>query len=120
MGFLEAHILGANSLKIKIINVRITICIVRIKFTGNDENAAKSKAKETAIIEAATLITVLPTNIVTSNLLGCSKSCSRYLSIRGLLSIITFNRFLSSENKETSEPEKNAEQKININNNINL
>jgi len=119
-GFFDAHILGASSPKIKITAVRIIICIVSNKFIGSDEYDAKSKAKETAIIEADTLITVLPNNIDISNLLGCSRSCSRYLSMRGLLLIITFNRFLSSENNETSEPEKNAEQKININNNINL
>jgi len=119
-GFLDAHSFGTNSPKIKISAVNNTICMVRINLTGYDENAAKSNAKETAIIEAATLITVFPNNITTSNLLGCSSSCSRYLSIKGLLSTITFKRFLSSENNATSEPEKNAEQKMNINNIINL
>jgi hypothetical protein len=119
-GFLDAHILGDSSPKIKIRTVRIIIWTVKIRLTGIDEDAANSNARETAIIEAATLTTVLPTNTFTSSRLGCSSNCSRYLSIRGLLSIINFRRFLSSENNDTSEPEKNAEQKMNINNSINL
>ena len=120
MGLLDAHIFGVSSPKIKITIVSKIICKVRIIFTESGDDLANSSARDTAMIEAATFITVFPTNTVTSNLLGCSSSCSRYLSISGLLSIINFKRFLSSENNETSEPEKNAEQNININSNISL
>ena len=77
-----------------------------------------SKAIVTAKIEAATLITVLPSRIVTRSLLGLSRRLRIYFSIIPFEFFKSLKKVFSNEKRATSEPEKNAESKINTNKKI--
>ena len=77
-----------------------------------------SKAIVTAKIEAATLITVLPSSIVTRSLLGLSRRLRIYFSIIPLEFFKSLKIFFSNEKSATSEPEKKAENKISTNKKI--
>lgn len=68
-----------------------------------------SNAIETAIIEAATLLIVLPIRIVINNFLGNAINLVIYFPKCFERLLISSNFLSSNENNATSEPENNAE-----------
>lgn len=109
LGCFEANTFGRSSQKSKTIIVIKIIWIVRIRFTLTLYILAISSAIDTETIDAATLATVLPTNIVMSSLLGNAIKLLVYrkISLEDLKSSSRFFCFI--EKNATSDPEKKAE-----------